>query len=283
MKARSPRSFSQNERQPEVIEIQDLTFGYGSGIFLFEDFSFTIKGGESWTIIGPSGCGKTTLLYLIAGLHQPLRGEIRIGGEKIVRARPSTGLVLQDHGLLPWATILENTRLGQKIRKFYGPDGKHSPANVSHDSKKDADRVDYWLNWLGIAQLKDMYPAQLSRGQRQRAAIARTLVLEPDLLLMDEPFSALDAPIREELQKVMNRFHQESGLTSLTVTHDIEEAVMLGEKILVLDNSCNRVPQVIDNNLSGEIDKRTDSEFLKRCSALRDLLALSTTRDTKVS
>ena len=261
-----------------MIEVQGLKFGYGHGALLFEDFSFSIRKGESWTVIGPSGCGKTTLLYLIAGLNKPGAGEIRIGGEEIIRARPSTGLVLQDHGLLPWATILENTRLGLKVRKFYGPDGKHSPVDMKFDVEKDESRVEYWLKWLGIEQLKDKYPAQLSRGQRQRAAIARTLVLEPDFLLMDEPFSALDAPIREELQKVMNSFHQESGLTSLTVTHDIEEAVVLGEKILVLGNNCNRKPRVIDNHLSGEIDKRTAPEFIKRCVELRDLLAVYNSR-----
>lgn len=278
MKIQSPQSFWLDEGLPEMIEIQNLKFGYGHGAFLFEDFTFTIRKGEAWTVIGPSGCGKTTLLYLIAGLNKPGGGEIRIGGEKIIRARPSTGLVLQDHGLLPWATILENTRLGLKVRKFYGPDGKHSPVDLKVDAEKDESRVDYWLNWLGIEQLKDKYPAQLSRGQRQRAAIARTLVLEPDFLLMDEPFSALDAPIREELQKVMNNFHQESGLTSLTVTHDIEEAVVLGEKILVLGNSCNRTPQVIDNHLSGETLKRTDPEFIKRCTDLRELLTLQNNR-----
>jgi len=260
-----------------VIEVRNLTFGYGGGTFLFEDFTFTIRSGEAWTVIGPSGCGKTTLLYLIAGLTQPSRGEILIAGEKIVRARPSTGLVLQDHGLLPWATILDNTRLGLKIRQFYGPDGKHSPVNTQFDPEKDAERVEYWLKWLGIEQLQNMYPAQLSRGQRQRAAIARTLVLEPDFLLMDEPFSALDAPIREELQKVMNSFHQESALTSLTVTHDIEEAVVLGEKILVLGNSCNRAPKVVDNPLSGKIDKRTDPDFIQRCAELRELLSVNNT------
>jgi NitT/TauT family transport system ATP-binding protein len=263
-----------------MIEVHKLRFGYGGGVFLFEDFSLTISRGESWTVIGPSGCGKTTFLYLIAGLHRPHGGEISINGEKIVRARPSTGLVLQDHGLLPWATILENTRLGLKIRKFYGPDGKHSPVTVQVDSEKDERRVQYWLNWLGIEQLRDMYPAQLSRGQRQRAAIARTLVLEPDLLLMDEPFSALDAPIREELQKVMNRFHAESGLTSLTVTHDIEEAVVLGEKILVLGNSCNRMPRIIDNHVFGEAASRGGADFLHRCAELRDLLAAENNRES---
>lgn len=282
MKNPSPQSFWHNERPAEVIEIRQLRFGYGGGALLFDDFTFTIKRGEAWTVIGPSGCGKTTLLYLIAGLKVPVGGEIRIGGEKIVRARPSTGLVLQDHGLLPWATIMDNTRLGLKIRKFYGPDGKHSPVDVKFDAKKGESRVDYWLNWLGLEHLKDMYPAQLSRGQRQRAAIARTLVLEPDFLLMDEPFSALDAPIREELQKVMNTFHQESGLTSFTVTHDIEEAVVLGEKILVLGNTCNRIARVIENNLSGARDKRTASEFIKQCVELRDLLAIGNVRETRV-
>jgi NitT/TauT family transport system ATP-binding protein len=261
-----------------MIEVENLRFGYGDGDLLFEDFTFSIKKGEAWTVIGPSGCGKTTLLYLIAGLNRPDAGEIRIGGEKIVRARPSTGLVLQDHGLLPWRTILDNTRLGLKIRKFYGPDGKHSPVDMPSDAKEDESRVHYWLNWLGIEKLEEMYPSQLSRGQRQRAAIARTLVLEPDFLLMDEPFSALDAPIREELQRVINRFHQESGLTSLTVTHDIEEAVVLGEKILVLDNTCNRVAVIVDNHLSGEMDKRRDPEFIKRCAELRDLLSTGNNR-----
>ncbi len=278
MKIPLPRSIWQNERLPEMIEVKNLRFGYGNGALLFENFTFTIERGEAWTVIGPSGCGKTTLLYLIAGLNKPVGGEIRISGEKISRARPSTGLVLQDHGLLPWATVLENARLGLKIRKFYGPDGKHSPVNLKIDAKKDESLVNYWLNWLGIQQLVDKYPAQLSRGQRQRAAIARTLVLEPDFLLMDEPFSALDAPIREELQKVMNGFHQASGLTSLTVTHDIEEAIVLGEKILVLSDSCNRKPKVIDNPLSGEMDKRTNPEFIRRCVELRELLAVRPNR-----
>ena len=256
-----------------MIEVDQLSFSYGEDNALFSGFDLKIATGEAWTIIGPSGCGKTTFLSLLAGMLRPSTGTIRIGGKLLERARPRTGMVLQDHGLLPWATVRENTELGLKIRSFYGPDGVHSPEDMEQDAKKLTEKVDYWLNWLGIAQLQQKYPAELSRGQRQRTAIARTLVLEPDLLLMDEPFSALDVPIREELQKVMNSFHAESGLTSITVTHDIEEAVVLGEKILVLSNTVNRVPQVLESHLTGQTDKRSVPEFIAHCTKLRQTIS----------
>ncbi|MBM9521161.1 ATP-binding cassette domain-containing protein [Desulforhopalus vacuolatus] len=262
-----------------MIEIDLLTFGYGAGHpgsqqseSVYQDFSLTIGRGEAWSIIGPSGCGKSTLLLLLAGLNRSLSGRIIIDGEEIVRPRPRTGLVLQDHGLLPWATVAENTRLGLKIRHFYGPDGRHSPLEMETDPVKCEARVQYWLEWLGIAALQEKYPSQLSRGQRQRAAIARTLVLEPDLLLLDEPFSALDAPIREELQRVMAGFHEESGLTSITVTHDIEEATLTGEKILVLTAGENRSAHVLDNEFAGAFERRSEVPFLERCAELRLLL-----------
>ncbi len=256
-----------------MVELAGLSFGYGDGRALFADFSLAIGRGASWTVIGPSGCGKSTLLSLLAGMLRPTAGRVIIAGEWIRRARPRTGLVLQDHGLLPWATIRRNCELGLIIRKYYGPDGVHSPVDMEQDQEKQASLVDYWLDWLGIKFLEKKYPVELSRGQRQRAALARTLVLEPDLLLMDEPFSALDAPIREELQRVMNTFHLESGLTSITVTHDIEEAVVLGEKILVLGNGVNRQPLVINNHLSGNVDSRTDPDFLERCRELRQKIS----------
>lgn len=259
-----------------MIEIDDLSFSYGDGKQLFSKFTLNLGAGEAWSIIGASGCGKTTLLSLIAGMILPESGVIRVDGEEITRARPRTGLVLQDHGLLPWATVRKNTELGLTIRKYYGPDGIHAPKDMETDSARLTELVDYWLGWLGITAHQDKYPSELSRGQRQRAAIARTLVLEPDLLLMDEPFSALDAPIREELQQVMNSFHRESGLTSVTVTHDIEEAVVLGEKILVLTNDVNCAPVVIENSFRGRIDKRNDSEFMARCDELRKTIADNT-------
>ncbi len=259
-----------------MIAIDNITFSYGDGKQLFSNFNLHLEAGEAWSIIGASGCGKTTLLLLIAGMISPESGEIRVDGEKITRARPRTGLVLQDHGLLPWATVRKNTELGLAIRKKYGPDGVHAPKDMETDSKRLSELVDYWLKWLGIMAYQNKYPAELSRGQRQRAAIARTLVLEPDLLLMDEPFSALDAPIREELQLVMNSFHRESGLTSVTVTHDIEEAVVLGEKILVLTNGVNHIPVVIENPFRGRIDRRNDREFMARCDELREIISENT-------
>ena len=259
-----------------MIEIDNLKFSYSDGRIIFSGFSLKIGTGEAWTIIGASGCGKTTLLSLLAGILKPETGIIKVDGEKLNRARPRTGLVLQDHGLLPWSTVRKNTELGLTIRKYYGPDGIHSPADMETDADRISERVEYWLEWLGIAEHQDKYPMELSRGQRQRAAIARTLVLEPDLLLMDEPFSALDAPIREELQGVMNSFHHKSGLTSITVTHDIEEAVVLGEKILVLGNDVNRAPVVIENHLSGRIDKRNNPDFMARCNELRETIAEKT-------
>lgn len=255
-----------------IIDIETLGFRYRDRAPIFEDFSLTIRQGEAWSVIGPSGCGKTTLLYLMAGLTRPDSGVIRVGGAPIERPRPRTGLVLQDHGLLPWATVEENTKLGFKIRGFYGPDGKHSPEDAKKDPETEEALTRHWLSWLGIDHVREKYPAELSRGQRQRAAIARTLVLSPDLLLMDEPFSALDAPIREELQRVMNRFHRETGLTSLTVTHDIEEAVVLGEKILVLSDTVNQTPTIVDNPHAGDPDLRMGRQFLDQCSALRALI-----------
>ncbi len=255
-----------------MINIKDLTYTYPGGNRVFSGFNLDIEPGESCTVIGPSGCGKTTLLYLIAGLFQPEKGQILIKGTPVTRPRPRTGLVLQDHGLLPWATVFDNSMLGFKIRSFYGPDGIHTPKESLSDRKKETEQVNHWLGRLGIKEFSGKYPGQLSRGQRQRAAIVRTLVLEPDLLLMDEPFSALDAPIRKELRQVMSQLNQQTLRTSITVTHDIEEAVIMGSKILVLKAGVNRQGTLFDNPLANDGKAVKTSAFEQMCDTLHNAI-----------
>lgn len=247
-----------------MIEIQGITFGYSPTAAIFEDFSWTVARNDSWAILGPSGCGKSTLLYLLAGLKFPSAGHILIDGQPVTRPRPQTGLILQDYGLLPWATVRENAALGLQVRKFYGPDGTHAPReNIPAGS------VDAWLVQLGIQQIAEQYPSQISGGQRQRTAIARTLVLSPDLLLMDEPFSSVDAITRTELQELTIRLCLENGITRVVVTHSIEEAAILGRKILVLKDLPHQKADIIENPESGLEGYTRGSEYQRICQMLR--------------
>lgn len=259
-----------------MITINDLTFAYSGQPPIFQDYSLQVGRGEALSIIGPSGCGKTTLLYLLAGLRHPKSGSIIIDQKPIYRPRPRSGLVLQDHGLLPWQTVRENARLGLTIWGFYGSDGRHAPADEQLVPNQADQWIDDWLKKLGIEGLRDQYPLQLSRGQRQRTAIARTLAMKPDLLLMDEPFSALDAPTREDLQNFIITLHNESDLTYVIVTHDIEVAVVMGKKILVLHKGCNHEAQMMDNACAGFTDGRLHNEFQQKCEDLRKILGSMT-------
>ncbi len=253
-----------------MIQIDSLSFSYPAGTPLFQDYSFFIGRGQAWAIIGPSGCGKTTLLSLLAGLILPVSGQILIDGQELKRPRPRTGLVLQDYGLLPWASVWDNVRLGLQIRAFYGPDGIHSPKD---ETLADGDeRADHWLSRLGIDRIGQKYPHQISGGQRQRAAIARTLVLNPDLLLMDEPFGALDLPTRLDLQNLTMQLRREQRLTTVIVTHNIEEAAFMGEHILVLTNPPHREPVVVANPRAGESEYRPSDEYTAKCQHLYALI-----------
>ncbi|MCA1900026.1 MAG: ABC transporter ATP-binding protein [Chloroflexi bacterium] len=235
-----------------MIHVHSLTFGYPHAGLIFQDFNWKVERGEAWAILGSSGCGKTTLLYLLAGLRFPTKGVIEIDGETLKRPRPRTGLILQDYGLLPWATVRENAGLGLQVRNFYGADGKHTPLNFQPE--KD---VEYWLTKLGLVEVANKYPSQISGGQRQRTAIARTLSLSPDLLLMDEPFSSLDAVTREDLQNLTLTLCKEQNLTLVIVTHAIEEAIALGSKILLLDSP----PRIFENPKAGEAGHRNSREY----------------------
>ena len=253
-----------------IITLTDISFTYPGGATIFENFSWEIKRGQGWAIIGASGCGKSTLLYLMAGLRQPTSGQLLVDKQPITRPRPRTGLILQDYGLLPWATVWDNAALGLDIRRFYGPDGKHTPVDELLTDK--AQRVNDWLERLGIGHIASQYPNQISGGQRQRTAIARTLVLNPDLLLMDEPFGALDALTREDLQRLTLELQAERNLTTLIVTHNIDEAVYMGRKILVLNQPPTTEAIIVDNPRAGTPGYRRQEEFFRRCNQLRELL-----------
>lgn len=250
-----------------MIQLDSLTYGYTGGTLVFQDFSWTAGRGEAWAVLGPSGCGKTTLLYLLAGLRFPESGQVCIDGQPLLRPRPHTGLILQDYGLLPWATVRQNAELGLRVRSFYGPDGKHAPGEFQPQVD-----LDPWLERLGLAPFKDKYPAQLSGGQRQRTAIARTLALKPDLLLMDEPFSSLDAPTRSGLQNLTLELWAEQNLTLVIVTHAIEEAAVLGQRILLLGAPPNCQLQVIENPEARRPDFRDTPLYSEMVQRLRHLL-----------
>ncbi len=253
-----------------MIDFHEVTFAYANAQPVFDRFNWSIARGEAWAVIGGSGNGKTTLLMLLAGLRLPTSGHIVIEDQIVDRPRPRTGLVLQEYGLLPWATIKQNVALGLKVRNFYGPDGRHAP--VEHVVGPIGPLVEQWLKRLGIDAMRDRYPAQCSGGQRQRAAIARTLVLDPDLLLLDEPFAALDAATREDLQNLTIELQREQDLTLVVVTHNIEDAVFLGRKILVLHRPPHTQPIVLDNPQAGEADYRLQPSFFEQCARVREAL-----------
>jgi NitT/TauT family transport system ATP-binding protein len=255
-----------------MIDIRAIAFAHRDQPPLFADFSLTVHRGEILAVIGPSGGGKTSLLYLLACLYRPSQGSIHIDGRRLGRPRPETGLILQDHGLLPWATVAQNAALGLKIRRFYGPDGKHAPQDFALDPGLGHQKVHHWLTRLGLDHLQDHFPGQLSRGQRQRTAIARTMTLDPDILLMDEPFSALDAPTSEGLQELVLTLRRESDLTTLIVTHRIEEAVRMGDRILVLSRETNRRPRIVDNPCGRSAGVPADDNFNRQCADILSLL-----------
>jgi NitT/TauT family transport system ATP-binding protein len=248
-----------------MITLDQISFGYPHKALLFERFSLPVEQGQSLAVLGPSGCGKTTLLYLLAGLQFPSEGAVRVNGAPLTRPRPETGLILQDFGLLPWNTVVENVRLGLRIRQFYGPDGRHAPA-IPAGSFEEAR---HWLTRLGLGELEKQYPGQLSGGQRQRVAIARTLVLQPDLLLMDEPFSSLDAPTRLGLRQLTLSLWREHRFTFVVVTHAIEEAAHLGQQILVLGNPPHTRAEVIANPVFGQEGMEASPQYQALLTHLR--------------
>jgi sulfate transport system ATP-binding protein len=210
------------------IEIRNLTKSFGSFIAL-RDVSFTVRSGELVALLGPSGSGKTTLLRVIAGLEAPDLGAVLFDGDDATRRDPrdrGVGFVFQHYALFRHMTVFENVAFGLRVR----PRARR-PADEAISR-----RVHELLGLVQLDYLGDRYPSQLSGGQRQRVALARALAVEPRVLLLDEPFGALDAKVRQELRRWLRRLHQEIHLTSVFVTHDQEEALELANRVVVMNN-----------------------------------------------
>ena len=219
---------------------------------VLEDVSLQVGAGASCAVIGPSGCGKTSLLFLLAGLLEPTAGTVRVAD------RSRTGVILQHYGLLPWKSVAANIALGLRLQ---GADRERTRA-----------RVDELLVEMDLAAFADHFPGQLSGGMQQRVALARALATEPRLLLMDEPLSALDALTRERLQHTILGVWQRHRVTMVLVTHSIEEAVFLGQTVVVLTNRPARVAAVVDNPGAGRSDYRQSETFFHQCRRLRELI-----------
>lgn len=245
-----------------MIEVSNCDLAYVQGasqVKIYDQFRLKIESGESLVLIGPSGCGKSTLLYLLAGLLQPTCGEIRVWGDRLQGTRQKTAFILQEYGLFPWLNVEQNVSLGLRVR--------HAAKWMYRSI------VEEMIHKMGLWEVKHHFPSQLSGGQRQRVALARALTLQPDLLLMDEPLSALDALTRERLQKLLLEIWQEQNLTTVLVTHSIDEAVFLGSRILVLmDGRPTQVIGEILNPLVGQSGYRQTPEFFQKASYVRSLL-----------
>lgn len=255
------------EALTEVLRVEGLRKVYNEGKpaakTAIDDVSFSVNKGEFVCIVGPSGAGKTTLLRCISGLARPTSGDLSFEGRPLTAVPEQLGLVFQDYGrsLYPWFTNAKNVALPLAARGM--------------KKAERAARVSEVLKNVGLGHVEKQYPWELSGGMQQRVAIARALSYQPDLLLMDEPFASVDAQTRFDLEDLILTVRRELGITVVLVTHDIDEAIYLSDRIVVLSGSPSRVREVVDVPLGREREQvatRASSEFLDLRRHLLDLV-----------
>ena len=242
-----------------MISVRNVVVEYGRGINAVravEDLSLDVERGESLALIGPSGCGKTSLLFAMAGLYQTTAGTIEIGDVPVNGPRREIALILQNAGLLPWKTVSQNANLSLLLNKEY--------------PQKTAGKV---LEDLGLGEVKRRFPAELSEGMKRRVGIARALSTSPSAMLMDEPLASLDTLTKERIQDLFLELWKQHQFTLVLVTHDIEEAAFLGQRIVVLTDQPARIKRIVMNPEMGEQDYRSASAFRQTVAELRGALA----------
>ena len=238
--------------------VQNLFKQFGDKAVL-EDINFSMRSGEFVTFVGSSGCGKSTLLRLIAGLDHPSGGRIHVDGSPVEGPGPDRGMVFQKYSLYPWLTAADNVAFGMRLQGMTSADVRN--------------RTAYFLEVVGLQDAATKLPRELSGGMQQRVAIARALATNPSVLLLDEPFGALDLQIRETMQEFLLQLWQRTGLTVLLITHDVEEALVLAQRVHVLAPNPGRIIRSLDVTLDkSDLDQlRLSAEFLQ----LRRSLATS--------
>ena len=225
-----------------TLEIKGLNKQYqvrGESLSVLEDISLSIKPGEFVSVVGSSGCGKSTLLKLIIGLEDDYQGELLLDGNRLVGTSLERGIVFQEHRLFPWLTVEQNIGIGLL-----------NNTKLTDDEKRKS--IQEHIELVGLKDFANAYPYQLSGGMSQRVAIARALVNRPEVLLLDEPFGALDAFTRAYLQEELQRIWEKEGITMILVTHDVEEAVYLGDRVVVMQPRPGRIKRIVDVPLARE-------------------------------
>ncbi|HLH99030.1 MAG TPA: ABC transporter ATP-binding protein [Xanthobacteraceae bacterium] len=245
------------------LDLEHLKLAYerrGDALLALADVNLSIADGEFVTIVGPSGCGKSTLLMLVAALLRPSSGTVRLDGKPVSAPGPDRALVFQDFALLPWRTVLANVELGLELKGL--PSAEQLAIARRH------------IAMVGLSGFERAYPHQLSGGMRQRVGIARALAVEPEVLLMDEPFGALDAQIRQVMGSELLRIWERGRKTILFVTHDIDEAIYLADRVIVMSASPGRVVADISVSLARPrpLEIRNDPAFTAYRQRIWDLL-----------
>ena len=227
---------TQNQQKDAIICLENVSFGYSRKSLVLQDTSLDIRRGEFLTLLGPSGCGKSTILNLIAGFQRSLTGSVSHAGEMIKGPSARRGVVFQSNALFDWMTVEQNVAFGFRFQ------------SISKREKRLRTRT--MIELVGLCGSEHKYPYQLSGGMRQRVAVARSMVVQPEILLMDEPFAAVDVQTREGLQEELLKLHEQVGGAILFVTHSIEEAVFLSDRIVILDRHLGNFYHEITIHLS---------------------------------
>ncbi|MGJ3253971.1 MAG: ABC transporter ATP-binding protein [Elainellaceae cyanobacterium] len=237
--ARSDSGFSQPKLQVVALS-KSFQTQRGKLLNVLDDINLELCPGEFVCLVGTSGCGKSTLLNIIAGLEQPSSGHILVDGAEVLGPGSDRGMVFQSYTLYPWLTVAENIRFGLSISKM--------------PKAEQRERVAYYLNVVGLTKFAKALPKQLSGGMKQRVAIARALANQPEVLLMDEPFGALDAQTKEQMQQFLLELWEQTHTTVFMITHDVEEAIFLSQRVYVMSRGPGRLKQEVPVNLPPDRD-----------------------------